>query len=103
MKIISENVTRSIGRKILKVKKNSPHIFFVGGVVGVVGSTVLACRATLKLEKTLDDIKKDFDVVEELKKLRMKVLFIRNKTMLEMLDMYLLRVLFHWENFMVLL
>lgn len=52
-------ITRSVGRKVLTTKKNSPHIFFAGGVVGVVGSAVLACRATLKLEDKLDDIRQD--------------------------------------------
>ena len=66
MKIISQSVTRSIGRKVLIAKKNSPHIFFVGGVAGVVGSTVLACRATLKLEATLDELKSDIDMVKEI-------------------------------------
>lgn len=66
MKFISQNITRSIARKILVTKKNSPHIFFVGGVVGAVGSAVLACRATLKLEAALDEIKHDVDMVKEL-------------------------------------
>ena len=59
-------ITRSIGRSALKTKKNSPHIFFGLGLIGVVGSTVLACRATLKLEETLDEAKKDLDVVKAL-------------------------------------
>lgn len=41
---------------VLKAKKNSPHIFFAAGVVGAVGSTILACKATLKLEAVLDEI-----------------------------------------------
>lgn len=56
---ITQKVTRTVGRQILKTKMNSPHIFFVAGVVGIVGSAVLACRATLKLEKTVDEIKND--------------------------------------------
>ncbi len=64
MKLVPQGMTRKMGRTILLAKKNSPHIFFVGGIAGVVGSTVLACRATLKLEMTLDGIKKDIDAVK---------------------------------------
>lgn len=64
MKLIPHVVTRTVARQILKTKKNSPHIFFVGGVVGVVGSTVLACRATLKLEPVLDEISQDMKMVK---------------------------------------
>lgn len=48
-------VTSKIGRQILIGQKNSPTILFAAGVVGLVGSTVLACRATLKLEDILED------------------------------------------------
>lgn len=53
------NLTRTVLRQGLKLKKQSPHIFFGVGVAGVVTSTVLACRATLKLSETLDDIQED--------------------------------------------
>ena len=65
MKLIPAGTTRSIGRLVLKSKKNSPHIFFALGVAGAVGSTVLACRATLKLEETLDEIQEDIDEIQE--------------------------------------
>jgi hypothetical protein len=64
MKLVPQSVTRSIARKVLTTKKNSPHIFFVGGVIGVFGSTFLACKATLKLEKNLDEIKDDLTAVK---------------------------------------
>lgn len=67
MKLVPYAVTRSIGRQVLTVKKNSPHIFFVGGVAGILGSTVLACKATLKLEKDLDEIRNDFHVVKSMR------------------------------------
>ena len=35
-------------RAQLLVKKYSPELLLTGGIVGVVGGTVLACRATLK-------------------------------------------------------
>lgn len=66
MKLIPQSVTRTIGRQILLSKKNSPHIFFVGGVAGIISSGFLACRATLKLEATLDEVKKDLDTVKAL-------------------------------------
>ncbi len=64
MKFVPAGLTRAIGTKVLAAKSNSPHIFFVGGVLGLVGSGVLACRATLKLEDTLDEIKKDLETVK---------------------------------------
>lgn len=48
-------VTSKVGRQILTAKKHSPTIMFAGGVVGVIGTTVLACRATLKLEEVVDE------------------------------------------------
>lgn len=57
---LPESITRSVGRAVLQSKKNSPHIFFVAGLAGVIGSSVMACRATLKLEKVVDEIQEEF-------------------------------------------
>jgi hypothetical protein len=57
--VIKTAVTSNVGRQILIAQKNSPTIFFVGGVVGVVASTVLACKATLKLEEVFDEADRD--------------------------------------------
>ncbi len=65
MKFIPNAVTRTAARQILVARKHSPHILFVAGVAGVVTSTVLACRATLKLNDTLDHIEHE---VKEAKK-----------------------------------
>lgn len=67
MSLISIGTGRTIGRTILVMKKNSPHLFFAGGLVGSVTSTVLACRATLKLEPTLDEIRADIKEVKDRK------------------------------------
>lgn len=67
MKLISYGATRQIGRAILVAKKNSPHIFFAGGLVGSVASTFLACRATLKLEPVLDGIRGEIRAVKAIK------------------------------------
>lgn len=54
-KELTSTVTRKYGIKVLQAKKNSPAIMFGVGVVGVVGTVVLASRATLKLESVLDE------------------------------------------------
>lgn len=67
MKLIPNVLTRSVGRQILVAQKHSPRVLFVAGIVGVVGSAVLASRATLKLEKTLDGFKHDVDEASKIK------------------------------------
>lgn len=52
---IANAVTSKIGRQGLKLQKSSPTIMFVGGVVGVVATVVLASKATLQLEEILDE------------------------------------------------
>lgn len=66
MYIVPNSLIKNVSRQVLVAKKNSPHIFFVAGVVGTVASTVLACRATLKLSATLDDIKEDIATVKDM-------------------------------------
>lgn len=52
---IKNAVTSKAGRQILLSKKHSPTIMFGAGVVGTVGTVVLACRATLKVEDVLTE------------------------------------------------
>lgn len=54
---IAENLSVKLGKTGLKLKKASPQILLVAGVVGLVGSTVLACRATMKISDPLDEVK----------------------------------------------
>lgn len=56
-----QRVTQSFGRTQALAQRNSPHIFFAAGIAGMITSAVLACRATLKLEKELDAMKLDLD------------------------------------------
>ena len=47
--------TRLIGKAGLQIKKYSPEILMVAGVVGTVASTVLACKATTKVSKVMEE------------------------------------------------
>ena len=59
MKFVPAAVSRMAAGQALTVRKNSPTILFGVGIASMVGSTVLACRATLKLEEVLNDIEAD--------------------------------------------
>lgn len=53
----------AIGRGSVILKKYSPEILTAAGVIGTVGSTVLACKATLKVEDILDEAKKKSNLI----------------------------------------
>lgn len=59
------NLTRTFNRTGLKLKKHSPEILLAAGVVGVVASGVMACKATLKVEEIIDDAKHKIDTIHE--------------------------------------
>jgi Family of unknown function (DUF6353) len=57
MKLVPEAISRTVARNSLLLQKSSPQVLFGVGVVGMVGTTVLACRATLKMDTVLDEAK----------------------------------------------
>jgi hypothetical protein len=69
MKFVPDAIGRKLGEQGLLASEHAPKALFVGGVVGMVGSTVLACRATLKLEEVLNSIEADKEKAAEVKKL----------------------------------
>ena len=60
-----ENVSRSFHKVLFEVKKHSPAILVGAGVVGVVAGTVMACKATLKVNDILERTKEDVEKVHE--------------------------------------
>lgn len=60
---IMKNVNSAASKVITKIKKRSPEILIVVGVVGTVASAVIACKATTKVNKIIDDAKDDIDKV----------------------------------------
>lgn len=59
MSVIPDEVARKVAAGVMKAKANSPRLFFVAGVAGVISGTVLACRATTKLDDTLSEVKEE--------------------------------------------
>lgn len=66
MKFIPNAVTTRVARGVLLSQKNSPTLLFGAGVVGIVASTVLACRATLRVDEILDQHAKKMTEIGEL-------------------------------------
>lgn len=66
MKFVPAAVTRTFGHGVLLAQKNSPQLLFAAGVAGMVGTTVLACRATLRAEEILSEAKGKMDLVNSL-------------------------------------
>src|SRR3954468_22805206 len=59
MQFIPPAISRKVAEQGLLARKNSPTILLGVGVASMVGSTVLACRATLKLDDVLSEINAD--------------------------------------------
>ena len=68
---IIKTFTKVAGRTGLKLQKHSPEILMAAGIAGIIVSTIIACRATTKLdevmeehEDAIDDIKRDAGLLE---------------------------------------
>jgi hypothetical protein len=66
MSLVPEVVSRTVARNSLLIQKSSPGLLLGVGVVGMVGSTVLACRATLKMYDVLEEQNKQLNTAREL-------------------------------------
>lgn len=58
------NMTRAFSRANLQLKKHSPEILVVTGIVGVVASAVMACKATTKVEGVMADLHRNLESVD---------------------------------------
>lgn len=59
-------ISKVVARNALLAQKVSPQVLLGVGIAGMVGSTVLACRATLKMEGILDEAKEKLDTAKNL-------------------------------------
>jgi hypothetical protein len=96
MNLVPVAIANQIARSTFHLQKSSPQILFGAGVVGVVSSTVLACRATLKAEEVLQThqermlLVKSMEIAPEYSDhdQRKDVTIVYTKTVIEMMKLY---------------
>lgn len=59
------SVSRTIHKAGFQLKKHSPEILVVSGVIGTVAGAVMACKATTKVNLVLEETKKHVDIIHE--------------------------------------
>lgn len=62
---IMKSVNGVTSKAVMKLKKHSPEILVVAGIVGTVVSAVLACKATTKVAEILDETKGTLDTIHD--------------------------------------
>lgn len=60
---IPASVSRTFHKAGMTIKKHSPEILMTVGVIGTVATTVLACKATLKVNEVLGETKTNLDKI----------------------------------------
>ena len=67
---MKKEIVNSITRRFHKIgfglKKYSPEIMVVSGVIGLVGSAIMACKATTKVSEIFEDTKEQVDTIHEI-------------------------------------
>lgn len=59
------NIINKLGKVSLQIKKYTPEILLGAGAVGTVATTVLACKATLKLDDILTEAKEKIEQIKD--------------------------------------
>lgn len=65
---IMKSVSGVVNKTTMALKKHSPEILVVAGVVGAVASAVIACKATTKVGKITEEAKDNIDAIHEAEK-----------------------------------
>lgn len=64
MKIL-DDANRLMHTGLLKIKKHSPEILLVSGIVGTVATTIIACKKTLKINDILEEKNETVKAIHE--------------------------------------
>lgn len=63
--ILKTALRQTLGRPSVLMQKYSPELLLIGGTVSIIGGTVAACRATLKLEEVVQRYKASLSDIKE--------------------------------------
>lgn len=66
---VSTSAAKFAGKAEFTIKKNSPEILLGAGIVGFVGTVVLACRATCRADEVLEFHRRKIKDIEDAKKI----------------------------------
>lgn len=58
-----QKMIQSLNKFKFKAIKHSPELFIYGGAIGAIGASILACRATLKINEVLDKSKETIKTI----------------------------------------
>jgi hypothetical protein len=64
-KEVTEAASRTVAKQVFALREHSPGILLVVGAAGMVGSTILACRATLKMNEVLSEAEQEVEEIEK--------------------------------------
>lgn len=62
---VLNTLSRTVHKVGFQLKKHSPEILVVGGIIGTVASGVMACKATLKVNDVLEETKENVEKIHE--------------------------------------
>lgn len=65
MKFVPNAISSTVARAALQSQKASPKALFIGGLVGMGATVVLACRATLKVDGILEKAEESLNTIAE--------------------------------------
>ena len=60
-----ESMRRGASVIVAKTKKHSPEILVIAGIGGLITATVMACKATTKVEEIIDETRDDLDQIHK--------------------------------------
>lgn len=66
LKNVGTGLSKIAGKSGLVLKQKSPEILLILGIGGMIGTTIMACRATLKAEGVLDEHQDKIDKINTL-------------------------------------